>query len=328
LLGLAASSPATAQSATAPSTSAAGQSANATEFYDKGVTAAVQGRWEEARTAFLEAWRLKQHWQIAVNLGQAELNVGKSRDAAEHLSYFLREATGIGPADRKHAEEMLAQARAKVGVLWISVNQPGAEIFVDGAVVGKAPLEGEVLVEPGARVVEARLQGVGAVKETREIAAGGEGKVDLYLASTPGKTRPAALLPGLNQNSATVGERPKKSFIIAGATAGAIAAAGGIGFAVASQIKKSASHDLEGLSAPCRAGADTSECKKQFDKLQTQKMTYAWSSIGSFVLAGAIGVGTVVYSLRSSPPAGTKKATGFDFFLSTDKIGATVTTSW
>src|SRR4051812_11230392 len=66
--------------------------AESSRLYDEGVKAADLGHWEKARGHFLEAWRIRRHWKVAVNLGRAETKVGKNRDAAEHLTFFLKEA--------------------------------------------------------------------------------------------------------------------------------------------------------------------------------------------------------------------------------------------
>ena len=67
-------------------------------------------------------------------------------------------------AERRSVEELLAQARVKVGAITVRVEPAGAEVFVDGKAVGKAPLAGEVFVEPGARVIEAKLAGYEAAQ--------------------------------------------------------------------------------------------------------------------------------------------------------------------
>ena len=50
------------------------------------------------------------------------------------------------------ARDLFVEGKAlfkKVGALAVSVSEAGAEVVIDGAVVGVAPLEGPVFVEPG-----------------------------------------------------------------------------------------------------------------------------------------------------------------------------------
>ena len=52
--------------------------------------AAGKKDWTAAHAAFLEAWKLNEHYQIAANLGSMEIKLGRFRDAAEHLAIYLR----------------------------------------------------------------------------------------------------------------------------------------------------------------------------------------------------------------------------------------------
>ena len=65
-------------------TASADAAALARRYYEDWVAAAADKEWVKAYNAFLEACRLNQHWQIAVNLGQGELLLGKNPAAAEH----------------------------------------------------------------------------------------------------------------------------------------------------------------------------------------------------------------------------------------------------
>ena len=149
------------------------QDAEATRLYDEGRKLARMEQWIKARDAFLRAWRLKPHWQIAAALGRAELKAGLHRDAAEHLTASLRDApAGLDEADRKELQSMNAKARARVGALTITVDPPGAEVLVNGLSVGKTPLQDVVFVDPGPVFVEARLAGYTSRKDSRTLAPG------------------------------------------------------------------------------------------------------------------------------------------------------------
>ena len=98
LLALVPSTPACAQppppppAAVVPPPLSPEQDAEATRLYDEGRKLAKTDQWIKARDAFLRAWHLKPHWQIAAALGRAELKAGLHRDAAEHLTASLRDA--------------------------------------------------------------------------------------------------------------------------------------------------------------------------------------------------------------------------------------------
>lgn len=303
-LPVVASSEAAAQSAGASAQS--GKTAG--QFFEEGTKAADAGRWEEARTAFTEAWKLKQHWQIAAHLGRAELMAGRYPDAAEHLSYFLREAKGVSEDDRKHTQEMLDQALTKVGAVTVSVNVEGAEVLVDGRVVGKAPIERPVFVEPGKRVFEARREGYATARVTEEVRAGGTPLMKLSMMkdeiARQGNLRVGA---GDRKASGTAeGEArgPNRAAIILGfGVSGALVIVGSV-FAHESQ-NKSAEIELAKTKIRTEFLSTKDSEKKAFrareseglSDLEYERRVLAGVSFWGFLGAGVIGGATLTYMM-------------------------------
>ncbi|WP_437753067.1 tetratricopeptide repeat protein [Sorangium sp. So ce1389] len=227
---MAGSAPALAQSevvpATAPEASpgavaqraqgAAARQREASQLYDQGIKAARAGKWEKARQLILESFQLDPTTERAANLGKVELRAGKPRDAAEHLAFFLREAREIRPSDRDTAEEMLAEAKAKIGTVTVQV-EAGAEVLVDGQPVGTAPLERPVFVEPGSRRFEARKQGTGVASQELQVQAGSAPEIQLALATSTGPASQAVQAPA--GAAAVVNQKPA-SVVAARPTAG------------------------------------------------------------------------------------------------------------
>jgi len=153
----------------------------AAKLYDEGVELYLAKRYAEAYAAYIAAWSLKRHYQIAGNLGDCEMQLGKYRDAAEHLTYYLRE----GPKDRAQdklapARVLLEEAKTHIGTLEIVVDTPGVDVFVDGKTIGQSPLPGPVFVDPGKRLIEAH-RGLTPILQTVDVTAGGTYGVQLHL---------------------------------------------------------------------------------------------------------------------------------------------------
>src|SRR5712671_1904124 len=93
LLVLGPSAPARAQPppAAAPAPTPA-QQKEAEKLYEQGRKAAKASQWSKASEVYLQAFRIDRDWKIAASLGHAELQAGKHRDAAEHLTYALANA--------------------------------------------------------------------------------------------------------------------------------------------------------------------------------------------------------------------------------------------
>jgi hypothetical protein len=125
----------------------------------EGVAAVDAGKYEAARLAFQQAYALKPHPAILRNLGQAEWQLGRYLEAARHLSMFLRETNFGTEQERAVAQKTLTQAETKVGKLLVDATE-GAEVSVDGELVGSAPLGPDPFyVEPGQRTVRLRKDG-------------------------------------------------------------------------------------------------------------------------------------------------------------------------
>jgi hypothetical protein len=249
--------------------------AKAKQLYTEGVKEAERGAWEKARGLFLKAFLLKRHPQVAFNLGQAELKVGQHLEAAEHLSFFLREARHAVVEDRQAARKMLEEARRHVGSLVIGVDEAGALILVDGVSVGQAPLGREVFVAPGRRVIEAWLEGHEPGREERTVAAGDSLQIALDMTEGAGEAKAG---------------KPKNTVIvIGGAVAGALAASG-VGLLVAAKMKEAERGE------PRESCAIQVECDR-YNAAETARAQFAKASLGSFIAAGVIGAGTLAYAL-------------------------------
>ena len=84
---------------------------------NEGAAASAKNDWEGARAALLKAWEIRPLATIAANLGYVELKLGKYREAAEHLQFFLDKAPTDRPERRNDAEQELAECRKHVAIL-------------------------------------------------------------------------------------------------------------------------------------------------------------------------------------------------------------------
>jgi hypothetical protein len=320
----------------------------ARELYNQGSAALLKGRWGEAHANLLAAWSLKKHHQIAGNLGAAEMQLGRYREAAEHLAYYLREAPAAKQKERQSAQALLSEARKHIGALTIKVEPAGAEVLVDGAAVGRAPLSGEMFVDPGKRTIEARLEGFKTARATVEVAAGSSREVPLaMMASVEAKGEPVGAKrdpaeakrdpaeevgpPKRKSEPSTsrlpeargapeAGGRgdaggPRKEVLIAGIAAGALGIGAGIVFAVvsngyASEVEEQRQgYNQRGVLYPCLKPGLETECNEYTDTLAARDR-FGNLALWSFVVGGALGIGAGAYVLAtwSAKPAAPVRA--------------------
>ncbi len=142
--------------------------AEARKRFQEGVKLFDEKKYDLARTAFLQAYALKRHPDILLNLAQCELAGGRPLESSLHFRDFLRDPATSTHPKRVDAERGLGEARLKLGRVQVRVDAPDAEVLVDGARVGSSPLPEAVDVAPGNHLVEARL---GARTLTRSVNA-------------------------------------------------------------------------------------------------------------------------------------------------------------
>lgn len=267
----------------------------ARQLYEEGVAASKKNQLAEARVSFLAAFSLNKHWQIAGNLADCEIQLGKFRDGAEHAAYYLKNAP---PDRRERAEGLLKQAKAKIGTLRVSVDQVGAEVLVDEVSIGRTPLAEAVFVDPGKRKVVARFAGRDDVVQSVDVTAGSAKEVSL-------KMIPAAVPP---PGTGTVVPPPPPRSMVPGlvmAGAGVAALATGIGLMVDAKGKYASSGDLSdsirtaGHSCITSAPNFDTRCDELFNTGSAAN-TNNRVGIGLLVGGGVLGAAAVTYFLWPS----------------------------
>lgn len=135
------------------------------EFYDKS-------QFEKARASFLQAYALKKHPAVLLNLAWSCLKSGHALDAERYFKQFLTDGKDITDKQRNDANDGLSQSRGKIGRIEVSAPA-GTEVTVDGERAGSAPLGEPLAVEPGAHTVT--FKGSDGSSDTQSVSVlGGE----------------------------------------------------------------------------------------------------------------------------------------------------------
>jgi hypothetical protein len=311
----------------------------------------VERLWREGRAALFrrdralaiellgKAWSLRKTHDIAANLAQAEYELERYPEAAEHLAYAIRHA----PAEThdrgrvKRIQEAFARVKDKVVTLELGVQPGGAEVFLNGRSIGlAAALDPEVFAEPGSIELQATLQGYATW--TKKLHAGaGESRairVELTRRSNPDSGLPrsgidtetssksAVLAHGTGEH--TVNWTP----VIVSASSSAAALALGVGFWLWSDSKMSqAEAKLRTLKigAPCaRSTPFESRCDEIRDEEKSAETLRALAyGAGVAALTGAVV--TYVVWPRSDSRGGTAFAKPL---VTTSAIGVSFDTAF
>jgi hypothetical protein len=168
----------------------------ARERFKEGVAYFDKKDFAKARVAFLQAYALKKHPAVLLNLAQSELRSGHEADAAKHFAQYLREHKEATESERQGAETGLTASKALVAEVALDIDTPGAEVYIDGDLEGLAPLPGPIYLEPGSHNIQAKKDTLAASKlmnatagqstsATLKLTAGGAKPVPPPAAGTP-----------------------------------------------------------------------------------------------------------------------------------------------
>ncbi|WP_437864089.1 PEGA domain-containing protein [Sorangium sp. So ce363] len=306
-------------------------------------------KYVEAEAELQSAWELNPTFDVAYNLGNTKYQLKKYREAAEHLSFALRNWPLVKTVAKLKptAEQRLAESRAQVGALRVTVSAAGAEVLVDGKAVGRAPLEGEVFVEPGEHRVEARLEGYAPVSQTVKSAKGET--TDAGLAMVPvkseaqvagAKTEGGAAGAGVvglvaGQPAVPVEPPPKKNWVpvIALGAASVVGLGVGIGMTVA---RNSAHDDARSKGEVIlRAGGECATPSATFVKPceELQSIGSRGATLGdaarvAYIASGALAIAAVTYVLWPRPKATTMERVRALPRVQTGSVGVDVLGAW
>ncbi|HEX7665550.1 MAG TPA: hypothetical protein VF407_13585, partial [Polyangiaceae bacterium] len=123
--------------------------------FKEGVDLYDKGQFEAARAKFLQAYALRRHPAILLNMGMASLKSGHAAEAARYLTQFQREATSATAQEHSDADKAIAEARTKDSRVDVSAPT-GTEISADDTVIGTTPLADSIDLDPGQHTIKAK----------------------------------------------------------------------------------------------------------------------------------------------------------------------------
>lgn len=282
---------------------AAGDAGKARELHQKGRAAYQAGDMRGAYEAYSAAWALQKTFDVAANLGAVELATARFRDAAEHLTYALAHLPVSGEGDKQRAPlvSLLSDARKQVGAITIKVKGEKLAVTVDGRSIGESPIKDEIFVDPGPHVIAAT--GPGLAPDEKKLSVEKGASLTVELAPRPVDTHAPPPAPG--PSPITVA-----GFVTAGVGFGL-----GTALAIVAKIKSDDAaaqyQALESKGANACAGASPSAACTALHNARAGRDTFANGALWTFVGAGVVTAGTLVYTFalpKSAPRSGSVSA--------------------
>lgn len=314
----------------APSTSWARQPTEeelvrARAYFEDGAKAANANQWDKAFEALSECWKLKQHPQVAANLGKASLKVQRPGLAAEMFYYYLRESPQISEADKKATDAMLAEARSKSTAVIVDVSEPKAVIFVDDLPMGVSPLTGPIYMDFGAHVVSARNAAGKVVRKTIEVVRSRETRVVLDFAEKSAVAASTAATQGPTATERTDdAAEPNGAVLVAGIGAFAV----GVGLGVTGVVlSNGAKADMDEISKQ-----ESKALRPRWEDADDDRVFWGNLAEGAFIGAGVAALATVGYVVLVGGDGAAKKdtaaVTAVDVQVSAERSTIVLTQRW
>lgn len=160
---------------------------SARSFIEQGVQLRKAGADREALAAFERARALEDSAEVLAQIALAEQALGRWGEAAEHLARALN-LPGYDAWISKHRpalENALREAQARLGMLEVSCNVAGAELRLDGRVLGHTPLAEPIRLMAGESVIQISAPGHFEVTRLVQIDAGNLSRLEVVLIPRP-----------------------------------------------------------------------------------------------------------------------------------------------
>lgn len=126
--------------------------------FARGVELADKGEYEAALQAFSDAYATSPNFAVLYNIGQAQVALGRPKEAAATLSRYLREGQdNVPPERRQQVEDQIKLLESFLVELDVTTDPAGATISVDGREVGPTPISEPLRLTAGKHRISASL---------------------------------------------------------------------------------------------------------------------------------------------------------------------------
>lgn len=256
---------------------------NALQRFDEGVVLVDKGQYEEARLKFVQAYAVIQKPALLFNLAVTETKTNHAPSAAAHFRKLLKDSST--PVNlRTKAEKLMSELGPTLARIVVRAPN-GADVSIDGLIVGRAPLEDPIDVLPGAHDVGIRLEDR-HMETRREARPGEEQQIELsFVEAAPSSTATIgdAGAPPPKGNDESV--RPTTGYVVPIVIGGVGLAsiATGAGLALASQ----GAH-ADAVTAGTSCASQNADACTRAASAKSRADTFAAVGVGGYIVGGVL----------------------------------------
>jgi tetratricopeptide (TPR) repeat protein len=166
--------------------------ANAKALFEHGVADYAAGQYASALSNFQEAFRVRPHPLVNVNIANCYDKLGKPLQAIFHFQRFLESDAGTA-AQRDEVKTAVERLKQQIGKVNLRITPDGALAILDAGEQRKAPILDPVQLEAGKHTLEVRLEGYKTVQ--RNLTVKGGATLEINIALEPDKAAVPAAAP-------------------------------------------------------------------------------------------------------------------------------------
>jgi tetratricopeptide (TPR) repeat protein len=209
--------------------------------YERGLSLFAGAEYVLALVEFERAYQLSPNYRVLYNIGQVRIQLGRYARAHEALTQYMKEGgDAIEPERRAAVQKDIDMLSERTAKLTVRTNEAGANISLDGIVIGVSPLAGPLVVDAGEHNVGVRKVGFYDRFQAVTLAGRDAINVDLDLVKLKQDDRPAVVVERRTERH--VVERPARPLMWAGwAATGTL----GVGAGVAGYLGIQKAQELE-----------------------------------------------------------------------------------
>lgn len=153
----------------------------AADLYESGLLSFERGNMMLAITDFRSSYELDQDFHVLYNIAECARRLGHDVDAARAYEAYLREGGNRISKDRfDEVVAHLAMLHGRTASLVLTVDEPSADVFLDGKKIGVTPMA-EVRVLSGVHQLRVMKHGFEPEMRSLSFAGGGEQVVKVRL---------------------------------------------------------------------------------------------------------------------------------------------------
>jgi hypothetical protein len=186
-------------SAQAPKAPEDPNKAEAARRFERGLKLFNAGDNAGALAEFKRIYEILPNPVVLYNIGLVYAAMARPVDAVDALEPAIQSGA-LSTTDLEHAQQTLADQKARVARLNVTTTPDGARIEIDGVQVAKTPLSGPIRIAEGNHIVGAVAEGYAPAR--KELVVAGNVDASLHLDLVPSQSKTPA---NLSVRSVTLG---------------------------------------------------------------------------------------------------------------------------